>query len=382
MTENLVQSAGTLDTTITRVQPWVMSTPVDPPWRIAHAVYDQMYAVFVEVELACGALGWGEVLVRLAPSSPKALIEEYLAPLIIGRDARNIQAIWDDMYMMFRSRGHSRGIVPEAMAGVDIALWDALGQADGRSISSMLMGYGRESVPCYASSVMIVDKEATALEVEKLLAEGYKAIKLKAGKDVRDDAERIQLARKIAGEDIELMIDINGNFNLAQATEFVRRVRDLNVSWVEEPLMPDDLSGYRRLAATYPDVPLAAGEAEFTAAGFRDFCEDRLLTVWQPDVARAAGITGFMRIAGLAQAQNIDIAPHVGASAGICAAASVQLSSALSNFRIYEHMYMDHNLQDVFVEGPITANNSAIQVPQGPGLGLTVDTSKIDRMKH
>lgn len=386
MTENLVQpagsSAGTPDTTVTRVQPWVMSTPVDPPWRIAHAVYDQMYAVFVEVELACGAVGWGEVLVRLAPGSPKALIEEYLAPLIIGRDARNIQAIWDDMYVMFRSRGHSRGIVPEAMAGVDIALWDALGQADGRSISSMLMGYGRESVPCYASSVMIVDKETTSSEVEKLLAEGYKGIKLKAGKDVRDDAERIRLAREIAGEEVELMIDINGNFNLAQATEFVRRVRDLNVSWVEEPLMPDDLSGYRRLAATYPEVPLAAGEAEFTSAGYREFCADRLLTAWQPDVARAAGITGFMRIAGLAQAHNIDIAPHVGASAGICAAASVQLSSALPNFRIYEHMYMEHGLQDVFTEGPIQARNSMIEVPQGPGLGLTVDTSKIDRMKH
>lgn len=380
--EPIAASRQVPDTTIVRVQPWVMSTPVDPPWRIATAVYDHMYAVFVEVELACGVIGWGEVLVRLAPGAPKALIEEYFAPLIVGRDARNIQAIWDDMYWMFRSRGHSRGVVPEAMAGIDIALWDALGQADERSIGSMLMGYGRESVLCYASSVMVVDKETTAFEVEKLLADGYTGIKLKAGKDVRYDAERVELAREIVGDDVEIMIDINGNFNLAQATEFVRRVRDFNVSWVEEPLLPDDLSGYRKLATTYPDVPLAAGEAEFTSAGYRDFCEERLLTVWQPDVARAAGITGFLRIAALAHAHNIDIAPHVGASAGICAAASVQLSSALPNFRIYEHMYMEHSLQDVFTEGPIQAHNSMIDVPTGPGLGLTVDTSKLERMKH
>src|SRR5699024_3353621 len=138
------------------------------------------------------------------------------------------------------------------------------------------------------SSVMVVDKETTASEVEKLLADGYAGIKLKAGKDVRYDAERVRLARDIVGDDIEIMIDINGNFNLAQAAEFIRRIRDLDVSWVEEPLLPDDLSGYRKLAATYPDVPLAAGEAEFTSAGYREFCEDRLLTVWQPDVARAA----------------------------------------------------------------------------------------------
>ena len=369
------------DTTIVDVQAWVMSTPVDPPWKIATALYDEMFAVFVEVELACGAVGWGEVLVRLAPGSPKAMIDEYFRPLLLGRDARNVAKIWDDLYWMFRTRGHSRGIVVEAISGVDIAIWDALGHAAGRPIADMLLGYGRTEIPCYASSVMVIDKKSTAREVERLLADGYRGIKIKVGQGVRYDAERIALAREMVGDDVEIMIDVNGTFDLAQATEFCGRVREHNVSWVEEPLLPDDLTGYRRLAATHPDVPLAAGEAEFTTAGFREFCADRLLTTWQPDVARAGGITGVTRIAALAQAYDISVSPHVGASAGVCAAASVQLAAAIPNLRIYEHMYMEHDLQDVFVEGRIRAVNSVISVPQGPGLGLTVDTAKVDRMK-
>jgi len=370
-----------VDTTITDVRAYVMSTRVDPPWKIATALYDQMFAVFVEVELASGAVGWGEILVRLAPGSPKAVVEEYFRPLLLGRDARQVQRIWDEMYWMFRTRGHSRGILVEAMSGVDIAIWDALGQVEGRSISDLLLGYGRTEIPCYASSIMVIDKDATAREVDRLLDDQYRAIKVKVGQDVRYDAERIELTRRLVGDGIEIMIDVNGNFDLAQATDFCRRVRDFDVSWVEEPLLPDDLTGYRRLASSVPDVPLAAGEAEFTTAGYREFTEDRLLVAWQPDVARAGGVTGMMRIAALAQAYDTPLAPHVGASAGICAAAAVQVSAAVPNLRIYEHMYMEHDLQDVFLEGRIRAQDSTIAVPQGPGLGLTVDRDKIERMK-
>ena len=264
---------------------------------------------------------------------------------------------------------------------MDIAIWDALGHTEGRSISDLLLGYGRTEIPCYASSIMVIDKDSTACELSRLLDAGYRGIKIKVGQDVRYDAERIALAREIVGDGVEIMVDINGNFDLAQATEFCGRVRAHHVSWVEEPLLPDDLTGYRRLASTHPDVPLAAGEAEFTTAGFREFCTDRLLATWQPDVARAGGITGMTRIAALAKAYDISISPHVGASAGVCAAASVQVAAALPNLRIYEHMYMEHDLQDIFVEGRIRPVNSAIAVPQGPGLGLTIDTAKIDRMK-
>jgi len=380
-TDRPMEPGNRSDTTIVDVRAWVMSTPVDPPWVIATAVYDEMFAVFVEVELASGIVGWGEVLVRIAPGSPKAVIEEYFRPLLVGRDARQVQRLWEDMYWMYRTRGHSRGILVEAMSGVDIAIWDALGRTENRPISDLLLGYGRTEIPCYASSVMVIDKEATARELEKVLRDGYKAVKIKVGKDVRYDAERIALAREMVGDDVEIMIDVNGNFDLAQATEFCGRVREHHVSWVEEPLLPDDLTGYRRLAATYPDVPLAAGEAEFTTAGYREFAGDRLLVAWQPDVARAGGVTGMLRIASLAHAYDTPLAPHVGASGGICAAAAIQVAAAVPNLRIYEHMYMEHDLQDVFVEGPLRPVESVIAVPQGPGLGLRVDVDKIERMK-
>ena len=130
----------------------------------------------------------------------------------------------------------------------------------------------------------------------------------------------------------------------------------------------------------FPTISLAAGESEFTTAGFREFCNDRILAVFQPDVARAGGITGMLRIAHLAHAFNIPIAPHVGACSGICAAASIQLSSALPNFRIFEHMYLLHGLQDIFSEPRSIPVNGVITVPTGPGLGLEIDRAKIDKL--
>jgi len=367
--------------TITAVRAWVMRAPVDPPWQIATVLYTHMHATFVEVELSDGSVGWGECLVREAPGATKAVVDEVFAPFLVGQDAGRVQGLWDEMWWLFRTRGHTRGIVVEALAGVDIAIWDALGRSSGQSISRMLRGTGRAELAAYASSVMVVDEAETTRQVERLLADGYRAIKVKVGQDVALDARRIHLTRELVGEDVEIMVDVNCNFSTTQAIDFIGRIRQARVSWVEEPVLPDDLPGYRRIAAACPEVPLAAGEAEFTTAGFREFCEGKVLQVFQPDVARAGGITGWLRIAALADAYGIPVAPHVGASAGICAAASVQVSAAVPNFRIYEHMYLEHPLQDCFVEGPIRPLDGTVQVPQGPGLGLTVDTAKLDRLK-
>ena len=238
----------------------------------------------------------------------------------------------------------------------------------------------RPTIDCYASSIMVSDGKTTAREAEHLVDHGYRAIKIKVGQEPEVDARRVHHVREIVGDDVRLMVDVNCNYDLTGATAFIRLIADANISWVEEPVMPDDLPAYRRLAKSFPTIPLAAGESEFTTAGFREFCNDRILAVFQPDVARAGGITGMLRIAYLAHAYNIPIAPHVGACTGICAAASIQLSAALPNFSIYEHMYLPHGLQEVFAEPRPTPVKGVISVPTGPGLGVEVDHNKFDNL--
>lgn len=367
---------------ISTLRTWVLEAPIHPPVRIATVTYTKLRATCVEVELANGAVGWGECLVREAPSATRAIIEEVLAPVVVGENAGRVQAIWEKMYRLFRTRGHSRGILPEAISGVDTAIWDALGRSSGRPIVDLLYGAGRQMLPCYASSILVVDERTTAQETERLLGQGYRGIKVKVGQDVRLDARRIKLVRDIVGDDIEVMVDANASFSLADSLAFMRLIRDAEVSWLEEPLVADDLPGYRKLAAAFPEVPLAAGEAEFTTAGFREFCEGRILTVFQPDVARAGGITGVMRVANLANAYNIPMSSHVGFSSGISGAAAVQVAAAITNFRIHEHMYMEHPLQDVFLDPFPSPVESQLQVPRGPGLGLEIDTSKVQRLSR
>ena len=364
--------------TIASVRSHIVEGPVDPPWQLSTTLYTRVTTTFVEVTLDNGAVGWGECMVRDAPGSTRAIVDDVFAPLLVGRDARRVQALWDEMYFLFRTRGHSRGIVLEALSGVDIAIWDALGRSFDRSICDMLMMDARPTIACYASSIMVGDMDVTRREAERLVGEGYRAIKLKVGRGPQIDAARVHLVREITGPDRELMVDINCNYGLREAVDFMRRIGDADVAWIEEPVMPDDLPAYRRLAEAFPSIPLAAGESEFTTAGFREFCAGPVLSVFQPDVARAGGVTGVLRIAHLANAYGIPISPHVGACTGICAAASIQLAAALPNFLTYEHMYMAHGLQQLFHEPRPAPVDGVIHVPTGPGLGLEIDRDRME----
>jgi L-alanine-DL-glutamate epimerase-like enolase superfamily enzyme len=143
----------------------------------------KMAAVLVEVELQSGAIGWGESIARLAPGAAAAVVDELLAGVVIGGDAWEVEALWDQMFATMRARGHSRGIFVEGMAGVDIALWDALGRELGLLIAKLLHGPRRAAVDCYASSILLTDADTAAREAAQLVSTGHRAVKMKIGRD-------------------------------------------------------------------------------------------------------------------------------------------------------------------------------------------------------
>ena len=357
---------------IVNVDAWVATVELDTPWQIGTGPLTEMSATIARVELDNGVVGWGECLAREAPGATQAIVRELLAKTIVGMDAWSVEAIWEKMYRTMKIRGHSRGFFMEAVAGVDIAIWDALGRSLGQPVWRLLHGE-RTELPCYASSIMISDDpRITAAEAERLAAEGWNAIKIKVGRGAAADLQTVAAARAAIGPEVQIMLDANGVYRADEAITLRRGMVEHDVRWLEEPVPVYDLSGYQKVAAAAPGVPLAGGEAEYAAAGFLPYIENRYWDVVQPNVSRAGGITSVRRIALLADAHNISYAPHTGASGALCMAASLHLAASMPNFMIYEHMYVDQPLQHL-VEGLPTPVDSLIAVPQGPGLGVDVD---------
>jgi L-alanine-DL-glutamate epimerase-like enolase superfamily enzyme len=372
---------STSPTAVSRVATHVLEAPADPPWRIATSVMSTMAAVLVEVELASGVVGWGESLARLAPGAVAAVVDELLGPMLLGKDAWNVEGIWDEMWGTMRARGHSRGIFIEAIAGVDTALWDALGRELGQPIARLLHGQSRREIACYASSILLGDADDVMQTAEGLVRAGHRALKVKIGRGPDSDAALARGVRAAVGPDVALMLDANGYYSADEAVRLCHAVADVDLAWLEEPLVADNLDGYRWLRRACPWIAIAAGEAEYTPQAALPLLQERLVDVIQPDVARAGGVTGCRRLADLAAAFGVAYAPHTGASSGVCIAASLQLAGGLPGVRTYEHMFQRQPLQDVVVDAPAPANG-LIAIPRGPGLGLEVDVDVVHRYER
>ncbi len=364
---------------IIAVETLELEAPLDKPWKIATFTLTSLTAALVRIRTDDGISGIGEAIARLGPGVCTAVVHEILAPVLLGRDPRDVEGLWDEMVRTMRPRGHSRGYHLEAVAGVDIALWDLLGQAAGKPVWQLLAGHGRRTVPAYASSILIDTPDHMANEARKLAADGYRAIKVKVGQSLRLDIERIEAVRAAVGSEIDLMLDANSGYDPTTAIQLGRAAERLGIYWLEEPVHPDDLPGYRRVRGALKDIRLAAGEGEFNAAGFLPFLEQGLLDVVQPDIARCAGFTGSRRVAALASAYNVAVAPHTGASGPVCIAATLHLAAAVPNLLTFEDMYIHNPLQAILSEPLPKQADGRIGVPLAPGLGVALNDESLAR---
>jgi len=336
--------------------------------------------LMVRIETDEGHVGWGEGLARRAPRAYAQVVDELLAPIVIGADPFAVEDIWARMYRVFS--GRSGGMLIEAMAAVDIALWDIMGKATGRPVADLLGRTGRTAVDAYASSIGWNEDEVAEEQTRQALDWGFRQIKVKIGAPLDKAIERAAFVRRIAGDDIRLMADANWIFNIDQSLRLARALDDLGYSFLEEPIEPEDAEGYRLLSRQSP-IMLAAGESEHTSMGFAPLVADRALGLVQPDVARSGGITETRKIAALARSFHTAYAPHVGFSGAVCAAASLHLAAAMPNFDTYECMIFANPLRDEITTAPVADRASVVDgqlaVPTGPGLGVEVDEQALQR---
>ncbi|OFX32113.1 MAG: hypothetical protein A2Z07_10055 [Armatimonadetes bacterium RBG_16_67_12] len=356
---------------------------LDIAQRTGVATFTKLGIALVEVRTDTGLVGYGECLARYSPQIWAAMVDDLLAPLVVGADPFDTERLWMCMFRDLRSfSGHSRGMLVEAIAGIDTALWDVKGRATGLPLYALLGGATRTRLAAYASSIMQQDLAKMEAEAASLVERGFRAIKIKVGVGVEQDARTVAAIRRIVGDRIDLMLDANGAYQAPDAIELARRVADLRIAWLEEPVVSDDLEGYERIRAA-TTIPLAGGEAEFTRYGVRDLLARKVLDVIQPDVARSGGISETKKIADLASAHHVAYAPHVGFSGAVCVAATLHLAAAATNFLTYECIYTANPLRERLaltpVGGPEQLVDGQIPIPSGPGLGTDLNPDVLER---
>ena len=349
----------------------------------------------VRVETECGIVGHGEAKEEVGSvancHAVAAAINRKFGPMLIGEDPRDTARLWERMYNGSRdhfalSRGRvfpilgRRGITVAAIGGIDMALWDILGKSLNAPVWRLLGGRKAASMPAYASGGWAgADKIGEQLMgyVER---GGFKAVKMRVGVmdgDVAGSVRRVKAARAALGDDIGLMCDAHGTFSVPEAKRFCRMVEDCNLEWFEEPVTADDKRGYAEVRAATA-IPIAAGESEFTRHDFRDLIDARAVDVLQPDLAICGGITEAMRIAALASAYNLKLAPHLWTGAPAFAAGLHVAAAAPAGFIVEYSLGANPLLHDL-VDEKFPVKDGMVEIPDRPGLGLTINADFVRR---
>jgi galactonate dehydratase len=378
-----VTEAGTIgaDIRITDVIAHPLTQTLPQPTVTSWGKYTTVSICLVEVRTNAGITGVGEALARFSPKAYAEVIETSLKPRVVGGNPTDITAHWRTMRRALS--GRSGGMLFEAIAGVDIALWDILGKVAGLPIHRLLGGMGRSEVPVYAASVNWGDDDFMDRGLDIYLEKGFPRIKIKVANPVRDACRRIARLRRRAGDDIELCVDANWAYTLEEAVEVGRALTDNAYFWFEEPLRPEDEAGYEDLHRRCA-TPLAAGESNYTLDQAMRLVANRTLAYIQPDVARSGGITETRRMAEFAAAHDVQYAPHIGMSGIVCEMASVHLAAAMPNIRAMECETDASPFKTAITgmaPGAERQKNGMLPVPTGPGLGIEIDWDAVARLR-
>ncbi|MHB2169604.1 mandelate racemase/muconate lactonizing enzyme family protein [Alsobacter sp. R-9] len=346
--------------------------------RTSQGDYPVIEILVVEVETDSGVKGIGEALARRGVRGYAALVEDALVPRLIGQDARDRRRLWRTMRSALT--GRPGGQLVEALSALDIAFWDIAGKLAGEPVFRLLGGMGRTRVNAYASSINWLDDATVEAEVAHVLALGFREIKVKLGHPLRAALDRAALVRRLA-PDVVLGVDANWAYDVDEAITIGRGLADLGYDFFEEPIVPHDRDGYRRLSQHLP-LRIAAGESDYVASEALVALQDRSIGMIQPDVTRSGGITETWRITELAAAHHVAYAPHVGWSGAICVAASLHLAAAAETFRTFECMVYSNPLREALCAPLVGCSTQLVDgqlvVPQTPGLGVTLDRDVLE----
>jgi L-alanine-DL-glutamate epimerase-like enolase superfamily enzyme len=346
-------------------------------------------SVFVLVRTNEGITGLGEC----SPMNARvitSMLTDALVPIVVGKNPLDIARLWEEMLHATYKLG-VMGVQPEAMAGIDIALWDILGKATGLPLWQLLGGKRRDRIRLY-SSIGAGRRNSVAEQVRKAVdsvSQGYTAVKMRmdwssraTDVDPGRDWDIVSSVRRELGDRIDLYYDANNGLSVSTAIRLGRRFQDeLNVLHYEEPIAQHDYAGYAEVCAAL-DMAVAAGEHEYTLWQFRDLIERAKVDIVQPDLVKCAGLSEAIRIAHFAQAHGKVLVPHqtqptIGHTANVHFLAAFDGSSHAQEYD--DAPERARSLWELF-ETDLAPRDGHATVPDGPGLGLVLDEARARRL--
>lgn len=372
---------------ITKVTPYIVSQTLgDKSFCYSQAWYNSRTIMIVEIVTDDGIHGFGEAFGNAFIN--KSVIECVYAPKLMGQCVFDSEKIWDELYNALRDCGQ-KGSCIQALSAVDNALWDLKGKYAHLPAYTMMGGARRERIIPYATGLY----HSASPNLEKELVEeavsyaqaGFRGIKMKIGFGVKDDINMVKQVRSAIGDDIALMVDANHAYNALYAKQLARGIEEYDITWLEEPVPPEDIAGYQEVKAS-TSIPLSGGEAEFTRYGFKPLIDARAVDILQPDCSITGGLSEFMKIASLAKIANTQCCPHVWGSAvavqvGLQAAfAQPDFPESLCPADVYFELDRTPNIfREELSLRKLEIKNGYIERPEFEGLGFEMNWDLLEK---
>ncbi|WP_448663995.1 mandelate racemase/muconate lactonizing enzyme family protein [Sphingomonas sp. CJ20] len=325
-------------------------------------------SIVVRVTDAEGGVGWGETYGICAPRATCEIINDLLAPVLIDSDAGDVPATWDRLYDLMRVRNCSTGFHIDALAVIDIALWDLAGKRAGKPVHALIGTQVHDRIPSYLSGLPAATLAERVALAQSWQARGMDAFKFAAVVSHEGVVAEMAALRAALGPEAEILIDLHWKYEAAEARALIDQLAPYRPGFVEAPLKPEDMIGLAALAADSP-VPVAAGEEWYTAYEAANRLAFGPVAYVQPEMGHT-GITQFVRIARLAAARGIAIAPHATIGTGIFLAASLHASATLPRLWKHEwqHSVFERNL--ALLDTDMAHGAEGYRLPSGVGLGV------------
>lgn len=325
-------------------------------------------SIVVRVTTEDGSVGWGETYGICAPRATCEIVNDLLAPVLVGAEVNDIGATWDLLYGLMRVRGAWGGFHVDAIAAIDIALWDLKGKAEGKPVRDLIGDTAHATIPSYLSGLPAATLEDRVALARQWQARGVDAFKFAAVVSHEGIVAEMAALREALGEKAEVLIDLHWKFSPAEAEDLIAKLAPYRPGFVEAPVKPEDIAGLAHLAATSP-VPVAAGEEWYTEYEATNRLAAGPLAYIQPEMGHT-GITQFVRIARLAAAKRVAVAPHATVGTGVFLAASLQASATIPGLWKHEwqHSVFERNL--ALLDTDMGHGEGGYVLPSAPGLGV------------
>lgn len=341
-------------------------TPISP-WA-AGLGQQIIIQIFTDAEIT----GLGEAFAYGVPRAVCAILED-LKPRLIGADPTQPEVLLDHLAQTSMLYGR-RGLGLFALSGIDIALWDILGQVKRQPLYKLLGGTEAKRLPAYASMLRYQTLPEVAKVVARCLEAGFRALKLH-----QTDLKSVEMARRVAGDRTELMLDVNCPWNRDEALDMARALAPYRLAWLEEPVWPPDDYGSLAYVRQGGGIPIACGENEGTVYGFQHLLAREAADIVQPSVTKVGGISEWRRIAELAARRGVQIAPH-SFYFGPGFIATLHLMAAMPGCTYME--VAGCSLETPLLQEPLDFRDGTLGVPEAPGLGVTLNNEVIGRYPH